>query len=183
MDEPVPTAHDQPSRRVPLIPLDAGWLFLLPGIALVAATVLIPAFDDLGAAQLERDKLRVVENHAQRRLENYSLYLDALRRADEDLTLSLAATHLNLAPVDRTVIVMPDQARASLNPYPALEPPSPRMPTRVTPDTVLQRWATHERARLWLLASGAMCILLGLLPPTARRRERAPRGEFSPAQR
>ena len=164
----MPRADHTP--RTPLIPLDVGWLFLLPGIAIVAATVLIPAFDDLSAAQLERDKLRVVEQHAQRRLENYSIYLDAVRRADEDLALSLAATHLNLAPADREVIVMPGQSRASLNPFPALEPPAPRMPERIVPDTRLQRWSTNERARLWLLASGAMCIFLGLLPPTTRRR-------------
>lgn len=160
----------QPSRRIPVIPADPGWLFLVPGLALVAATVLIPAYDDLSFAELERDKLRVVEQHAAKRLENYSLYLDALLRADEGLALTLAATHLNLAPADRAIIALPGEGTsASLNPFPALEPPPPRMPVRVVPDTILQRWSTNERTRLWALASGAMCVLLGLLPPTTRR--------------
>lgn len=163
-------AHDA-QRRVPVIPADPGWLFLVPGLALVAATVLIPAYDDLSFAELERDKLRAVERHAAQRLENYSLYLDALNRGDEGLALALAATHLNLAPADREIISLPGEgASASLNPFPALEPPPPRMPERAVPDTILQRWSTDERTRLWVLASGAMCVLLGLLPPTTRRR-------------
>jgi hypothetical protein len=149
--------------------LDPGWLFLLPGLAILATTVMIPARNDLDEARLARERALIAEEHSARRLENYTTYLDALRRGDERLAVSLAATHLNLAPVGRTVLAMPDE-RADANPFPALEPPAPPGVTLLIPDTVLQRWTNDDRTRLWLTAGGAMCALIGLLPPTTRRR-------------
>lgn len=149
--------------------LDPGWLFLLPGLAILAATVMIPAGNDLDEARLAREKALVAEAHSAKRLENYTTYLDALRRGDEPLALALAATHLNLAPEGRTVLAMPDE-RSDANPFPALEPGPPPQVTLLIPDTVLQRWTNDDRTRLWLTAGGAMCVLIGLLPPTTRRR-------------
>lgn len=149
--------------------LDPGWLFLLPGLAILAATVMVPAQNDLYEAQLAREKSLIAEAHSAKRLENYATYLDALRRGDQPLALSLAATHLNLAPEGRAVLAMPND-RLDANPFPALEPGAPAQVMLVPPDTALQRWTTNDRTRLWLTAGGAMCVLIGLLPPTMRRR-------------
>lgn len=154
----------------PLVPLDPGWLFLLAGATLCAVTALIPAFDQLAEAELARDRARVVERFHLQRLQNYSSYREALWRADPALTLSLASLQLNLVPEGRDIIPVPGEtAPEDLSPFPGLEPdPAPTL-YRVVPDTVLQRWTTDDRKRLWLLAAGAFCILLGLLPPTIQR--------------
>ncbi|MBL0921950.1 MAG: hypothetical protein IBJ10_07460 [Phycisphaerales bacterium] len=163
-DAPIPSERrDAPGW------LDPGWLFLLPGLVILAATVMVPAQNDLYEAQLARAKSLIAEEHSARRLENYATYLDALRRGDEPLALALAATHLNLSPVGRTAVSMPND-RLDANPFSSLEPPAPAQVMLTPPDTALQRWTTNDRTRLWLTAGGAMCVLIGLLPPTTRRR-------------
>lgn len=158
----------------PLVPLDPGWLFLLAGLALCVTTALIPAFDQLADAELGRDRARVAEQFHLARLRNYSTYRDALRRGDADLAVSLASAQLNLIPESREVLhVAGETAPENISPYPSLEPDLPPELTRVAPDTTLQRWAMDDRHRLWLLAAGAFCMLLGLLPPTTPRPPRA----------
>lgn len=150
--------------------LDPGWLFLLAGIALLSATVLIPAFDQLAEAELQRARAQVSEARSAKRLGNYAQYRSALSRGDETLSVALVATHLGLAPADRTVMTVPGETTGEdLSPWPALEPAAAPVLYRVTPDTVLQRWATGDRSRVYLLAGGAMLVLLGLLPPTTGR--------------
>lgn len=158
------------TRRPPLISLDPGWLFLIAGGVMIAATVLIPANEELAEAELARDRAALTERHAAKRLENYATYYDAVSRGEPQLALSLAASHLNLVPASRAVLPVPGEPPSQdISPFPALEPPPPPTIYRVKPDTILQRWTTDEKTRLWLLAGSAFCILLGLLPPTTRR--------------
>lgn len=162
--------HTQAPRR-PLILLDPGWLFLIAGSALLAATVLIPANDELLDAQLARDRALTTERHAAERLKNFTTYYDAVQRGEPQLALSLAATHLNLVPASRSVLPVPGEPPTrDISPFPSLEPPPPPTLYRLKPDTLLQKWTTDDRARLWLLAGGAFCVFVGVLPPTAPRR-------------
>lgn len=161
----------------PLFRFDPGWLFLGAGLALLAATVLIPARDDLQQAELVLARASAERTHAAQRLSNYAEFLEALRREDEDLMLQLAAKHLNLAPRDRSTILgvgTPIGGDGIIDTYGALEPPPPPEFVRVTPDSMLYRWSTDDRSRLWLLAGGSLLTLIGLLPASsggaARRR-------------
>jgi hypothetical protein len=157
--------------------LDPGWLFLLAGVAIVSATVLIPAQRDRDEARWYRDRVAAVEQHRQQRLERYDRYVTALRSGDETLVLSLAATQLNQAPSSMEPLVAPSKlATRPASPFAALEPEPlvlPERPERLDPESpnlsMLERWSTNERSRLWLLAGGALCILIGLLPMSTRR--------------
>lgn len=155
--------------------LDPGWLFLLPGLVIVAATVLIPAIDDLDQARLARARALAAENYAAQRLRAHADYLAALERGDRDLALSLVAQQLNLAPVDREILPLglEPMAQRSASPFPELEPAAPPTLVRIAPDSMLQRWTTDDRTRLWLLAGGSLCTLIGLLPATTPRRRPA----------
>lgn len=148
--------------------LDPGWLFLLAGLAVLIATVLIPAHDDLARARLQRDRARAIEARAAERLAHYSDYLDALRRGDRAVSLSLAATQLNLAPADRRVLETApggwDPGAFDASVFAALEPDPTPLPELTLPDTALRRLTTADGARLWLIAGGALCVLIGLLP-------------------
>ena len=173
------TMPDSLAPRRPLILLDPGWLFLFAGAAMLVITVLIPAQDELAEAELARDRARLVERHAATRLENYTTYLDAVRRGEPQLALSLAATHLNLVPASRSVLPVPGEPpQRDISPFPALEPPPAPTLYRQKPDTILQKWTTDDTSRLWLLAGGSFCVLLGLLPATTQsnRRRRSPDG-------
>ncbi len=166
---------DQMIDAPPLFRLDPGWLFLAAGLALLAATVLIPAHDDLQQAELVLAKAQAERAFAAERLANYSEFLDALNREDEDLMLQLAATHLNLTPAGRQPVLgvgAPTEPDGRIDTFAALEPAPPGEFVRVPPDSMLHRWSTGERSRLWLLAGGSLLTLIGLLPPGAQGRAR-----------
>lgn len=163
-DEP-PQADD----RTPLFRIDPGWLFLLAGAAVIAVTVLIPAVDDLSEAKWHRDRARAVEQYRSQRLGNYSLYLDALSRREPTLVMSLAATQLNLAPADKLPMLdLSERGLPDATVWAGLEPELAKVPSPPRPNSMLQRWATNEGIRPWLLAGGAFCLLLGLLPASRR---------------
>lgn len=160
-----------PSRRPAL--LDPGWLFLIAGLALLIATVLIPAYTDLAEARHRRDTALAVESRALDRMQRHAEYLEALRRGDERLALSLAARHLSMIPEGRQIVPVPGETlTGDLNPFSELEPPPLDPPSLNLPDSLLQRWTTDDRARLWLLALGAISVLVGLLPPSVPTRPR-----------
>jgi hypothetical protein len=155
-------AHD-PHNRPTL--LDPGWLFLLAGLAVLGATVLIPAEDDLAKARWQRDRALAIEAHRAARISRYEEYLAALDNRDPSLVLSLAESQLNQIPADRAPLpgyVPSGTADASV--FPSLEPPPFELPERRRIGSILERWTTDNGSRLWLIAAGAACLLIGLLP-------------------
>lgn len=158
----------------PLFRFDPGWLYLGAGVVLLSATVLIPAVDDLAEAQWHRDRALAVERYRSERLRHYSDYLDALERRDPALVLSLAATQLNLAPADRRVMIDASSSGepGSASVFEALEPRFTPVPPPGPVRSLLHRWATGDTSRLWLLAFGAMLVLIGLMPVTVPEGER-----------
>lgn len=159
-----------PSRK-PLVAIDAGWLFLLSGLTILSATVLIPAYDDLAEARWQRDRAVAIERHRLERLDRYGAYLDAVQRGEESVVLALAAEQLNKVPVGwRPLTPVADPGLRGASVFPALEPPPLRVEPREKTDSMLARLAMGERSRLWMLVGGAMSVLLGVLPPATRRR-------------
>lgn len=154
----------------PLIRMDAGWLFLLPGVALLAAAILLPPADDLADARLQRDRMLAIEQHRLARLERYEQYIALLDAKDPVLYQSLAAQQLGLVPNDRRALATADSGRVvSASVFPALEPPPLVLPERRRTGSTLETLALDRRGRLILIASAAICLLLGLLPPATPR--------------
>lgn len=160
------SSFTQDRPREPLFHFDSGWLFLLPGLAVLCATILIPALDDVRDAQWKRDRVLSIEKHRLQRLQNYIDYLDALDHSDESVVRSLAASQLNLVPVDAQLLAPPgDPARLNASVFPELEP-DPLVLADAPPRrerSLLARLATDEHSRLWMIGGGAICILIGLL--------------------
>lgn len=150
-------------------PIDPGWLFIIAGLMAIGATVLIPAADDLNEARFLRDRAALVQAHRDQRLDRYESYLGALDRHEAPLVLSLAASQLNQIPADKSPFVVSNaSATSSASVYPALEPAPLVLPERRKIDSTLERWTTDPGTRLWLIAGGAMCVLVGLLPKARR---------------
>lgn len=150
---------------------DPGWLFLIAGLAILAVTVLIPAKDDLDEARWLRDRALAVEHHRLDRLERYDHYLQSLDNADQSLIQSLAASQLNQIPADRVPLPgTTDTTRSSASVFPALEPEPLVLQDRHKVGSLLERWTTHDRTRVWLIGGGALCVLVGLLPAARGRR-------------
>jgi hypothetical protein len=147
---------------------------LLAGVVVVAATVLIPAREDLDQTQFYLERALLVERHRLLRLEKYVGYLDALNRNDEGTIMSLAAMQLNQAP-EGNVLLLPvaDSNLPSQSVFAQLEPAPLTLPQRHAEHSTLERWCTQDTPRLVMTAVGAMCVLIGLLPPTIASRSRA----------
>jgi hypothetical protein len=156
---------------------DVGWLYLLSGLALLGATVLIPAADDLEDARWIRDRALAIEAHRSARIARYEEYLGAIEEKNESLILSLAASQLNQIPEGTAVVPgLEIQPTADASVFPALEPPPLVLPERVRIDSRLQRWTTDNSTRVWLLAGSVFLMMIGLLPPSKPRQNRAPEG-------
>ena len=154
-------------EKAPIAMLDPGWLYLLAGMALLAATILLPALDDLEDVRIERDRMTAIERHRAERIGRYRDYLDALEREEPALVMALAASQLNLIPQGRTIALQtPDllsaPQRASV--FPALEPSPLVLPERRRAGSLLERLTGADSTRPWLIAGGAVCLLMGLLP-------------------
>lgn len=163
-------APGTPARRGPL--LDAGWLFLLAGSLLLAVVMILPAQADLDDARLYLARVQALEAHRGERLGQYQQYLSAVQQGAEPVVRSLAATQLNQAPAGEQLLVPDAQAPGApreASVFAALEPAPLVLPERTVEASVLQRWAGDPRGRLVLMAAGAMCLLVGLLPPTRPR--------------
>lgn len=150
--------------------IDPGWLFLVAGAMLLSATVLIGAKDDLDEARWLLDRGLAIERERLDRLERYREFAHAAENQAPALVLSLAASQLHQIPADRRPIpglTPPPDAPASV--FPALEPDPPARVERRRPDSILYRWATGDRTRVWLIAGGSLFVLVGLLPQAHRR--------------
>jgi hypothetical protein len=145
--------------------LDASWLFLIAGTALIAATLLIAAADDLAEANHQRRRALAAEAAHQERLERHAAFLDAVDRGEESVVRTLAATQLRMTASGREPLALAGPTRVDASVFPGLEPPPMAAPSvRLRPDSLLGRLATGERSRLWLLAAGASMVFIGLLP-------------------
>lgn len=165
MAEPV----DSAAARSPLATIDPGWLFLIAGMTLLAATLLIPAFEELDAVRWQRDRALGVERHRLDRLDLHRGYLSALEREEPALVLALAAGQLNQIPAGRRPILdAPIDASSNASVFASLEPPPAVLPERRRNGSLLDRLATGDRSRAWLLAASGLCLLIGLLPRSRR---------------
>ncbi len=156
--------------RAPITYLDPGWLDVLAGVAILAATVLLPAMDELADVRLQRDRAFVVEQHKSLRLKNYREYLSALERQEPSLVLALATSQLNQIPQGRTLILESPELQTlgttDASVFWGLEPARTDLPERQRIDSFLERWTSSDTARPWLIIAGALCIFMGMLPRT-----------------
>ncbi|MDX9912291.1 MAG: hypothetical protein RBS39_10710 [Phycisphaerales bacterium] len=145
--------------------LDAGWPFLIAGLATIASVVLISASVDLAHARWARDRSLAIERQRVERLENYRRFVERLEAGDRSLLQTLAATQLGMIPEGKTLLVgVDDTLPASASVFAALEPSPREVPGPRMTGSTLERLATGERSRVWLIAGAALCLLLGLLP-------------------
>lgn len=163
-----PAAEERSGPRAAPAPLlDAGWLFLVAGLALLGATILIPAADDLSYSKFLRDRALLIESHRQQRISRYEEFLHALEERNPTLLRSLAVSQLGLVPATQAPLLPVDGGSTSnVSVFPGLEPPELRLPEYRPVDSLLARWTRDDRARLWLILCGAVLVLIGLLPPS-----------------
>lgn len=150
--------------------LDPAWLFLLPGLAILAAGVLIPAQDRLDEARWQRDRTQAMLAHAQERLERSRILADAIQRQDPTLARTLAASQLNLVPSSdpASPALVLASSRPATDILASLEPPMPELPPRNRNDSRLTRLLMNPSTRLWTMLVGVVLVAIGLFARFAR---------------
>lgn len=156
-DSPPPTRRH---RRA----AEAGrWCFLVAGLAGIAALVLVSAHHDLNQARHQRDLAFAAERDRLTRLARHDEFLDAVAEGDELLMNTLVRTQF-----DARTGLADDPGHAAdatfwthLEPEPVARPPEPRL------RSLLERIATDDRRRLWVIAVAGLLVLIGLLPTDA----------------
>jgi len=148
---------------------DPGWLFLLAGIALLAAIVLVSAADDLAETRYARDTALVLRDLHAERLARHEAYLAAIDDANPAVIEQLTVTQLNaLTPGKKSLpgTAIPVSRTASV--FGELEPPARPAPRRDRVGSALERWATGD-GRIWMIGAGGLLLLLGVLPASRSR--------------
>jgi hypothetical protein len=171
------------AKPTPLFRIDPGWPFVIAGLLLLVAGVLIPAQRDLQELRNTLEIHRALEDQSIRQLAAYDRFINDLEHGDEQLVGRLAASQLNLMPKDERSMLLVPTLNATVTQWiedsePAILPNPPAYP-----DTLLSRLATGPR-RLWVLACGAFLVFVGLMlspsAPSSRRPARMPAPEPTP---
>lgn len=199
--EPTPAANDQPirprSQRTPLIRWDLGWLLLPPGLALLGAVMLAPAWSELAETRRARDAELAREQWTRDRLERYEAFVAAYDAGDPDLMDRLRIAQLNTLPDGRSPLpglepgsyaatepaLGPDGLPAA-DVFAWLEPPPPESalspgtsgPEAGSTASLAERWADSVAGlgpRLWLIGLGGGLTFAGLLIGLRPESERA----------
>jgi hypothetical protein len=150
------------SRLLPRIRFGAGWLYVLAGLALCAAGILVPARADLEALRRQRDRLADEKAIAQKRVEAYESFLRLLEADDPALIRRLAAAQLNLVPEGEVPVLMAASRTATVTDWIDGNVSAAPRPTAPPRDTMLSRLVGGPR-RLWALAAGVVVVFVGLL--------------------
>jgi hypothetical protein len=159
-----------------LFRIDPGWPFVISGLALIVSAVLIPAQRELHDLEQRLVVHQKYEERAEEEIKAYQMFLKDLANdaTNERLLERLVRAQLNKMPKDeRPLLLMPtanETVPTWIESSVTVEIPKP------TPyaDTLFSRIASGPR-RLWVLATGAFLVFLGVMfaPTTfaSRRRE------------
>lgn len=153
--------HPQHPRRS-LFQFDPGWPFVVTGIGLIVAGVLIPAQRDLHELRGSLEVHRALLEHSERRLAAYEGFVEAIDEGETQLVRRLAASQLNRMAVDERPYLMLPSMNETVSSWIDASEPLEVPVVSPYPDTLLSRLATGPR-RLWVLASGVFLIFLGLV--------------------
>lgn len=169
----------QPLTR-PLFQVDPGWLFILAGLAICAAGIILPAQGDLQALQRQLDQLRAEEVHAYARLKAHSDFMDQVDRADPALVRRLAAAQLNVVPQGDKPVMLSVSDNAPVTDWIDGTVKTDIRPSKAVAISTLSRLANGPY-RLWMFGGGIMSVFVGLMLSPAPLRSRARRPQETAA--
>ena len=142
--------------------IDPGWLFVVGGLVLCVAGILLPAQRDLDDLRRQRAELRHEEAILEGRLAARGTFLQELDRHQPALIRRLAASQLNLVRQGEEPVLV----SSSLNEDVISWVDATAHATAIEPihraDSTLSQLMTG-RYRLWLLTAGVVSAFLGLL--------------------
>jgi hypothetical protein len=154
------------ARSRALFRFDAGLLYVAAGLALCAASVLLPAGRDLSLLQQQLHELHHYDEIMRARLRITAEVIRELDTGNEELQRRLIGSQLNLAPAGDTPIVLVTSRRPDVSEWIAarvdVDAASSSKQIPAWPDSTLNR-LVNGPVRLWILGGSVLCVFVGLM--------------------
>jgi hypothetical protein len=142
--------------------IDLGWFYLICGLTLTVAAIIIPAKEDLLQLELKRDAIVCDLDGLRSQIEVYKQFLDDLKDSDSEIHDKVAEMQFNLTSNGAPIVI--DMS--------ASQTPLAWLSKRARKAKVLEVEHNHAslltsivqgRGRLWLIACGAFLMFVGLV--------------------
>lgn len=146
----------------PRFRLDPGWLFVIGGLVLCIAGILLPAQRNLESLQRQRAQLHHEEAILQRQLTARETLLRDLDRRQPVLIRRLAASQLNLVPEDEEPVLVSSTLNADIISWVDATVEATPISYPASAESTLSR-IMSGRHRLWFLTAGVVSVFVGLL--------------------
>ncbi len=146
----------------PRFRLDPGWLFIIGGLVLCIAGILLPAQRNLESLQRQRAQLHHEEAILQRQLAARETLLRDIDRRQPALIRRLAASQLNLVPHDEEPVLVASALNADIISWVDAIVDATPVNHLASADSTLSR-IMSGRHRLWFLMGGVVSVFVGLL--------------------
>jgi len=157
---------DAPLGRV-WASMSAAWLFLIAGLLLVSAAMLVPAWRDIEQVRADRDRVAAAAEVEARTLAATRAVLESLESGDASVADRLVAWQLNLLPEGDRAVAREVHAGGVLGWIDASVAPVPP-PGDTAAETPLETLVSGP-ARLWVLGAGGLMIFGGIIGGGDRR--------------
>lgn len=163
MEHSTSHAEHQPSLPDNIASEISRWAFFICGLILIIAAATLPLKADLDYTRHQRDLAMVIEQDNLARNASYQSMLDAIESKNPDTLRLLAQSNMGLIPASHEALLVPGERRDPMV-FELLEPqPLPR-PEFSPQYSRLERLVMIPKSRLWVIAGGIFCVLIGLLP-------------------
>jgi hypothetical protein len=146
----------------PLFRVDPGWPFVLAGLALLIAAIIIPAQRELHDLRNEQRAIDAQESRVYARLQAYDGLLADLQSGDPELVRRLSIAQLNQIPSGEQSFLLTPGMNQTVAQWIDESVPDAAPRVDVYPDTLLGRLAFGPN-RLWMIAGAAFLLFVGLL--------------------
>jgi len=157
---------------------DPGWLFILCGLFICSASLLVPAHRELEESRRQLEDVKSQEQWAVQRLAAYDEFMNQLDSEDPGLIKRLASRSFNMLPEGDTPVLMDVGAsEASIEQWIESTIAAPERAGPAGSSSMLAAISTGPY-RPWFLACGVACIFIGLLT-SIETRPAAAGGEIS----
>jgi|TARA_Y100000031_G_C8013428_1_gene289160 hypothetical protein len=147
--------------------IDFGWIYLLCGLALTGAAIVLPAHNDL--EEIISKKATIVDNlkELSHRVDVHKMFLKDVQDGNPEILKRLVEMQLNQSPSGTTVVIDKSSLRTPLAWVEQRAKRTRVVPMEIEHASILARFATGQ-GRLWLLAVGAFSIFVGLISGQTR---------------
>lgn len=152
--------RDEP--RAPLFRFDPGWPFVIAGLLLLVAGILIPGHRELLGLRGELVRQETREQVAFEQLRAYDEFLAGVRESDPEVIRRLAMAHLNKIPAGEESLLLTPGMNQTVGEWIESSIPDRTVVVPPYPDTVLARWALGP-GRLWMLGVAVMLLFVGFV--------------------